>query len=87
MVLGNQSMFSDLGIPTSIRLWTDSTATIGICARQGLGKLRHVNTQSLWIQQRVRDGSIDIYKILGTENPADVFTKHFTNSSKVSELL
>ena len=67
--------------------WTDSTATMGICGRQGLGKLRHVDTQCLWIQQRVRDGSIDLRKGKGEENLADLFTKHLTSRDKIRSLL
>ena len=34
------------GVSTRIRVWTGSTAAMGICAGQGLGKLRHLNPQS-----------------------------------------
>ena len=59
IALGFQSLLSDLGVSLPIRLWTDSSAAIGICQRQGLGKLRHIDTQCPWVQQRVRDGSIE----------------------------
>ena len=78
---------SDLRIPLPLRVWTDSTATIGICGRQGLGKLRHVDTQCLWIQQRVRDGSVELRKVRGEVNPADLFTKHLPSRDKVQQLL
>ena len=45
--LGQQSLFADLGIALQARVWTDSSAAIGICSRQGLGKLRHIDTQAL----------------------------------------
>ena len=38
--LGFISMLADLGIVLVLRLWTDSTASQGMCARQGLGKVR-----------------------------------------------
>ena len=53
--LGYQALLRDVGLNMPIRVWTDSSATIGICGRQELVKLRHVDTQCLWIQQRVRD--------------------------------
>ena len=68
MGLGYQSLLRDLGVDLKIRVWTDSTATMGICGRQGLGKLRHIDTQCLWIQQRVRDRSIELYKVRGEVN-------------------
>ena len=34
------------------RVHTDASATIGIISRQGLGRLRHINVQYLWLQER-----------------------------------
>ena len=70
-----------------MRVWTDSTATIGICGRQGLGKLRHVDTQCLWIQQRVRDDTLTLLKVRGEDNPADLFTKHLVGADRIDKLL
>jgi hypothetical protein len=85
--LGYQALLRDVGLALPIRVWTDSTATMGICGRQGLGKLRHVDTQCLWIQQRVRDGSVELRKVRGEENPADLFTKHLTSRDRIEGLL
>ena len=80
-------MLQDLGVHLPLRVWTDSTATIGICGRRGLGKLRHIATQHLWIQHRVRDGTFELRKVLGSENPAGVFTKHLASAQHVEGLL
>ena len=85
--LGYQALLGDVGIELPLRVWTDSTATLGTCARQGLGKLRHVDTQCLWVQQQVRDQSLELQKAKGTDNPGDLFTKHFTGAHKVEELM
>ena len=42
--LGYQALLEDLGIKVPLRVWTDSSAAIGICSRQGLGKMRHLDT-------------------------------------------
>ena len=76
MGLGFQSLMRDLGQDAPVRVWTDSEAAIGISSRQGLGKLRHLDTHTLWIQHAVRSGRIDLRKVLGEANPADLFTKH-----------
>ena len=47
VALGYQSLLGDLGLELPVRAWTNSTATIGICGRQGLGKLRHIDTHYL----------------------------------------
>ena len=60
---------------------------MGICGRQGLGKLRHVDTQCLWIQQRVGDRTIELVKVRGEENPADLFTKHLAGQDRIHGLL
>ena len=87
MGLGYQSLLADLGVHIPLRVWTDSSAAIGICSRQGLGKLRHLETHMLWVQQAVRSRRIDLRKIAGEENPADLFTKHLVSREKVGLLV
>ena len=45
--LGYQSLLKDLDIDVQCRVWADSSASIGICSRQGLGKLRHIDTHTV----------------------------------------
>ena len=85
--LGYQSLLRDLGQDLPLRVWTDSTASIGICSRQGLGKLRHLDTHTLWIQQAVRTGRVDLRKVLGDVNPADLFTKHSLSRERLKKLV
>ena len=74
--LGFQSMLRDLGMDASITLYTDSSAARGIIHRAGLGKLRHLETGYLWLQSAVKAKKLQVRKVLGTENPADLLTKH-----------
>ena len=39
IALGMQSLLKDLGHELPVRVWTESSAAIGVCTRQGLGKL------------------------------------------------
>ena len=55
--------------------------------RQGLGNVRHLDTHTLWIQQAVRCGRIEIKKVLGEQNPADILTKHSITRDKLMELV
>ena len=87
VTLGYQALLRDVGVVLPVRVWTDSTATIGICGRQGLGKLRHIDTQCLWIQQKVRGKSMELFKVRGEENPADLFTKHLVGRDRIHMLL
>ena len=74
--LGLMSLARDLGVESKAVLHTDANAALGIVAREGLGKLRHVNVQYLWLQDRLRGGEIAAKKVLGTDNPADLLTKN-----------
>ena len=85
--LGYQALLQDLGAKAHLRVWTDSSAAIGICTRQGLGKLRHLDTHTLWIQQAVRMGRVDLRKVLGEENPADLLTKHGLSRERMDKLI
>jgi hypothetical protein len=84
--LGYQSLLRDLGHELPVRVWTDSSAALGICSRQGLGKLRHLDTHTLWVQQAVRSQRIDLRKVDGERNPADLFTKHSLSREKLMAL-
>ena len=74
--LGLQSIAKDLGIHLSLRIMSDAAAAIGISRRRGLGKVRHLATADLWMQDRVRKGDFTLEKILGSDNPSDMLTKH-----------
>ena len=85
--LGLQALYHDLGITLPIRTWTDSSAALGIGGRQGLGRLRHLECHSLWVQQRLRRGEFKLLKVAGKANPADLFTKHLESRAKIDQLV
>jgi hypothetical protein len=84
--LGYQALLKDLGLDVPLRVWTDSSAALGICSRQGLGKLRHLDTHTLWVQQAVRSRRLELKKVLGEENPADLLTKHSLSKERLEKL-
>ena len=49
---------------------------IGIARRRGLGKVRHLATADLWVQDRLKKKDFSLEKIAGTDNPGDMLTKH-----------
>ena len=53
----------------------DSIACKGIACRRGVGKIRHLHVQVLWVQTAVQEKRITIHKVLDTENLADLGTK------------
>ena len=78
VALGARSMMKDLGHEVSIIVHTDAEAAKGIASRMGLGKTRHIDVHYLWVQERVRSGDLVLQKVKGTENPADLMTKHLS---------
>ena len=74
--MGLASLAKDLGLTFEILIRTDASAAIGICRRRGLGKIRHLATADLWVQDRLRAGDFRIEKVAGSDNPADILTKH-----------
>ena len=60
----------------AIRINTDASAAKGIANRRGLGKVRHIAVNQLWIQDRIAKGDLTISKVNGKENLADILTKH-----------
>ena len=53
----------------------DASAALGIIGRTGLGKLRHIDTSYLWLQQDSIKRKLKLNKVKGTEKPADMNTK------------
>jgi hypothetical protein len=79
--LGMRAVLADFGIDVGLSMYSDATAAIGMVRREGLGRVRHLAVADLWVQQRVRNGEIQVSKILGTENPSDMMTKGLDNVS------
>ena len=74
-LLGLKAMAEDFGLRMSPWLWVDASAAIGIAKRKGLGKVRHLDCQSLWVQDAIREKRMSLRKIDGKENPSDAMTK------------
>ena len=83
--MGVVSMIQDLGCNVKGIVYADSSAALAIADRKGSGKLRHINIRQLWIQEKQRKDEIELRKIKGTMNPADLMTKYLT-SNRTSDL-
>ncbi len=59
-----------------VRLWTDSSACKGTCGRSGLGKLKHLDVEDLWLQEAMKNKKVELSKIAGMYNMSDLLTKH-----------
>jgi hypothetical protein len=54
---------------------TDSSAAKGISQREGVGKVRHMDTRALWLQAEVKLARLTMLKIGTEDNLADIGTK------------
>ena len=64
-LLGARSMLWDFGVESEGVVYADSSAALAIARRKGAGKMRHINVDSLWIQERQNEKDLDFRKILG----------------------
>ena len=73
--IGIQSNLVDLGILADLLIWSDASAARAVASRRGLGKVRHLHTRFLWLQEAVAMKAVALRCIPGKENPADALTK------------
>ena len=74
--IGSKSILADMHVNVRLKLMEDSSAAKGIAERIGFGKVRHIEVNQLWLQQKVRSKEIQIVKVDGTKNLADALTKY-----------
>ena len=58
-----------------VRVLGDSSPLKGLLERRGTGKMKQ-----LWMQEKVRNKSLEFEKIPRLENPGDATTHHWTKS-------
>ena len=69
-----------------VHLGTDSTAAKSFVSRQGFGKMKHIEIRDMWLQKEVRDGKVEVRKVPGDKNPADLMTKILSTKDIQSRL-
>jgi hypothetical protein len=74
--LGIQSLAADMRMECQVHVHTDSRAGKAIASRKGLGKVRHLEVADLWIQDATAAGRLQLHKVEGAKNPADILTKY-----------
>jgi len=84
--LGCKSMGEDVNLHREVVLRLDSSAAKAICERRGVGRVRHIATRFLWIQQRVEQHELGLVKEPTATNVADLMTKALP-ADRVEQLL
>ena len=84
--IGILQMAEGLGDKVTAEVYVDSSAALSVTQRKGTGKMRHVRIGQLWVQEAAEHGELSYRKIKGTDNPADLGTKHLA-VKKIDELI
>ena len=73
-----RNLLKDLGWDraSQVQIMTDASAAIGIASRRGTGKVRHIEVNQLWLQDKVMRNDIELAKVRTDQNPADALTKY-----------
>ena len=79
-LLGIQSCARDMGLLYDGTIYADASAAVGMVQRRRIGKVRHIRTQSLWLQEAHPTKIIGFEQIDGSRNPSDLMTKHLTDT-------
>jgi hypothetical protein len=78
--IGLRAMLSELGVVCvgPVQLYSDSSAARSFAARKGLGRMRHLEVRHLWLQEAVAGQRVQVRRVPGEENPADLLTKYLS---------
>ena len=74
--MGGQSLLRDIGVDLDLRVFTDASTGTSLASRRGLGKVRHIAVNELWLQSHVQDKTVTLVKIKNKFNPSDMLTKY-----------
>ena len=71
-------VLQELGFEPVLHIYTDSSSNLAILSKRGVGRMRHLEAKTLWLQDQLRDKAIVMHKIASEDNLADIFTKHLS---------
>ena len=75
-IIGLTQLVADWGDELAGNVFVHSSAAIGVARRKGCAEMRHVRDGQLWIQEEQEEGELELTKVQGKLNPADMMTKH-----------
>ena len=84
--IGMLSLLRDWGLAAGGDVMGDASACLGIIQRKGLGKLRHIQTNYLWVQEKAATKELLYGKVPGVDNMADLMTKYLGKAETVKHL-
>ena len=76
--LGAKTMTEEIGVPEELSMRTDASAAVGILNRQGTGRIKHLQISQLWLQEKIKDQVLKLFRIPRNINIADLLTHHWS---------
>ena len=74
--MGLISLAKEFDTALKARLLVDASAALGVAQRLGVGRIRHLETGALWLQEQELRKVLRLAKVAGSLNNADVMTKN-----------
>ena len=59
-----------------VALHMDASAALGVMQRKGVGKVRHIDVSTLWLQEQQLRQTIEFRKMHDLKNAADLLTNN-----------
>ena len=78
--LGVRHMVQEMGKDLGVRVLGDSSAVKGIVSRKGVGRVKHLHTRQLWLQEQIQQKEMAFEKIPRAIISADALTHHYTKA-------
>ena len=72
--MGVVNLLAEWGSPLRLVSRCDSSAARGILQRVGVGKMKHLEVKTLWMQELVQNGRVSVERVRREFNAADVLT-------------
>ena len=76
-------LLEEIGDKKELHLRGDSSASHGTLQRLGSGRVKHLQTRQLWLQEKVYAGEVSVEKIARKNNWADRLTHAWTGADEV----
>ena len=79
--LGMKTLCDEMGSKVGVKVLTDSAAAKGADLRTGSARMKHIQCQNLWVQEKASRGEIQYLKVGRSFNFADILTHHWEAES------
>ena len=76
--LHSQAILKGFGVTVEAVVLSDASAGIGMASRQGCGRLKHLEVQWLWVQEKVSEKALRLRKHPTETNTAGLAAKYLT---------